>query len=91
MSDIEETATLLQMSLDDTERKSLSHSLGQLIDYFEVMQTELSQEEGMDVVEETPPQGQGRADSALIQDTTETLIERSEEHESNFVVIPNVL
>lgn len=91
MSDIEETATLLQMSLDDTERKSLSHSLGQLIDYFEVMQTELSQEEGMDVVEETPPQGQGRADSVLIQDTTETLIERSEEHESNFVVIPNVL
>lgn len=86
--DVRETAMLLNIDIDDDEMETITKSFVKLIDYFSVL-------DKVEIDEESQVHGDEvcrfREGEAELREHTEDLIERSEEHEDNYVLIPNIL
>lgn len=85
---VQETADLLNIHIRDDEIDALTKSFVNLIDYFSVLDKAV-----LDIVAEEYRDNifrvrEGEVDS---YPNPEKLIARSEEHEDNYVVIPNIL
>lgn len=86
--DVLQTASLLNIDLHENEIELLTQSFTRLIEYFAVLDKasqNIEEEHYSDSIPRT------RSDEAESCDNPEGLIARSEEHEDNFVLIPNVL
>ncbi len=86
--EIYQTADLLAIAITDEEAEKLTQSFSQLMEYFSVLQdTPISDGITQSVVNK----GVLRNASVCQYDNPHELVERSEEHEDNFFIIPSVL
>lgn len=94
-STIEETAQLLCVSITNEREKKISQSFEELLTYFKVMNSVSTSDESAGSAESAHDGAHGngvlRDDVAKSYENTQALIERSEEHEAEYIVIPNIL
>lgn len=85
---VQETADLLNIHIRDDEIDALTKSFVNLIDYFSVLDKAV-----LDIVAEEYRDNIFRVRDGEVDSypNPEKLIARSEEHEDNYVVIPNIL
>ncbi len=95
ISIIEETAQLLYVSITREKEEEIARSFEELLQYFKVMdlvstdsQTTCSTDIDTDTNQSI---GVLRDDVARFFTDTQSLINRSEEHEEEYIVIPNIL
>ncbi len=93
---IKETTQLLYVSVSPERQKIIGASFERLLEYFAVMKS-------VSVDEEVSSKNEDAEDNAMhaagvlrdgvakSYENTQELIERSEEHEAQYIVIPNVL
>ena len=91
------TASLLNISISEQEADILQNSLTQIIEYFAIMEKALTSVQNIDtsitddITATAQTLVQYRNDEAQPYPDPKSLIEKSEEHEENFIVIPNIL
>ncbi len=92
--DVHNTASLLNISISEQEAETLQASLATLVEYFQVMEKALETDQAPTTTTHAPIEesiAQYRDDQAYPYPHPESLIEKSEEHEENFVIVPNIL
>ena len=87
--DVLETATLLNIAIDETEVEVITKSFIALINYFNILDTVELDINDEDMGDDILRFRDGH--TAMDREETTLLIENSEEHEDNYILIPNIL
>lgn len=87
--DVLETALLINLAIDDAEIDMITESFIVLVDYFKVLDTVILDINDEDKSDDTLRFRDGYI--AIERVDTEQLVEKSEEYEDNYILIPNIL